>query len=357
MSNLDKVFHSAMNEIHNSKNQKELENFRIKYFGKNGIINLEMRKISSLSIDERKNLGRKLNIFKEEFRVILDNKKNQFEEENLLKNFEKEFLDPTMPGRFENLNDAKIHPITQTTEEIVSILGSMGLCLVEGPDIEDDFHNFTDLNIPENHPARQMHDTFYLEKSENNNVNVLRTHTSPVQIREMKESKLPIRIFAPGRTYRCDSDITHTPMFHQVEGLVVDKNISFANLKWFVSKFCRIFFEKDDLKLRFRPSFFPFTEPSAEVDINCSFKKNQIILGEGDNWLEIMGCGMVHPNVFKHCNLDSKNLSGFAFGMGIERITMLKNGISDLRDFFDNDKRWLSHYGFNFFDIPDLNWK
>lgn len=357
MSNFDEVFHSAMNEIDSCENIKNLEKVRIKYFGKNGIINLQMRKISTLSNDKKKVVGKKLNIFKQEFSESFNNKKTNFQEAELLKKIELEYSDPTMPSRYENFDDAKIHPITQTTEEIISILGTMGLKLVEGPDVEDEFHNFTALNIPENHPARQMHDTFYLEKSEKNNINVLRTHTSPVQIREMKQSKLPIKIFAPGRTYRCDSDITHTPMFHQVEGLVIDENVSFANLKWFISQFCKIFFDRNDLKLRFRPSFFPFTEPSAEVDINCSFKENKLVLGEGDNWLEILGCGMVHPNVFEYCNLSSKKISGFAFGMGIERITMLKNGIPDLRDFFDNDKRWLSHYGFNFFDIPDLNWK
>jgi phenylalanyl-tRNA synthetase alpha chain len=231
----------------------------------------------------------------------------------------------------------------------------MGLKYVEGPDIEDDFHNFTALNIPIDHPARQMHDTFYIENKEENK-NVLRTHTSPVQIRSLKTEKVPIKIFAPGRTYRCDSDITHTPMFHQVEGLVVDKNISFANLKWFVSEFCKTFFNNENLKIRFRPSFFPFTEPSAEVDINCSRKKGKLILGEGSEWMEILGCGMVHPNVFKLSGFSNEGATGFAFGIGIERLAMLKYGMSDLRNFFENDIRWLNHYGFSCFDIPDLNW-
>ena len=242
-----------------------------------------------------------------------------------------------------------------TTEEIISILGSMGLKYVEGPDIEDDFHNFTALNIPLDHPARQMHDTFYI-KTNKSNKNVLRTHTSPVQIRSLKNQKVPIKIFAPGRTYRCDSDITHTPMFHQVEGLVVDKDISFSNLKWFVSEFCKTFFNNESLKLRFRPSFFPFTEPSAEVDVNCSRKKGKLILGEGDEWMEILGCGMVHPNVFELSGFSTEGATGFAFGIGIERLAMLKYGMPDLRNFFENDIRWLNHYGFSCFDIPDLNW-
>ena len=232
----------------------------------------------------------------------------------------------------------------------------MGLNYEEGPDIEDDFHNFSALNIPKNHPARQMHDTFYV-KGDKDDQFILRTHTSPVQIRCLSKKKIPLAIFAPGRTYRCDSDITHTPMFHQVEGLVVDKNITFANLKWFLDKFCKTFFQKEDLKLRFRPSYFPFTEPSAEVDINYRIESgNKIFLGEGDQWMEILGCGMVHPNVFDLSGIKEKNISGFAFGLGIERLAMLKYGMPDLRNFFDGDIKWLSHYGFSFLDSTDLNW-
>ena len=238
--------------------------------------------------------------------------------------------------------------------EITSILGNMGLVYEEGPDIEDDFHNFTALNIPKDHPARQMHDTFYLDSIEDKYV--LRTHTSPVQIRSLKKKKLPLRIFAPGRTYRCDSDITHTPMFHQVEGLVVDEGITFSNLKWFLELFCKTFFKKDNLKLRFRPSYFPFTEPSAEVDINYKKVSGKITFGEGNQWMEILGCGMVHPEVFKMSNIKT-NVTGFAFGMGIERLAMLKYGMPDLRDFFDNDLKWLEHYGFNFFEKSDLSWR
>ena len=355
MSKLDEVAELAISEIEDSKNLSELESIRVKYFGKNGITNYEMKKISSLDSESRRELGKKLNLFKNNFNEVFQIKKAFFEDENLQKEIENDFVDPTMPGRTEDSKVSSIHPITQTIEEIISILGSMGLEFVEGPDIEDDFHNFTALNIPLNHPARQMHDTFYIENNESEKF-VLRTHTSPVQIRSLVNKKLPIKIFAPGRTYRCDSDITHTPMFHQVEGLVVDKGINFANLKWFISEFCKTFFNNENLKLRFRPSFFPFTEPSAEVDINCKREKGKIILGEGNEWMEILGCGMVHPNVFKLSKFSNYGAKGFAFGIGIERLAMLKYGMPDLRDFFENDIRWLNHYGFSCFDIPDLNW-
>ena len=356
MSKLDKEIQSSLTDIERSKNLLELESIRIKYFGKNGIINSEMRKLSTLSIEEKKEAGKKLNNFKEVFNNKVLQKKVFFESEEINQKIKNEFLDPTLPIR-PNLgvnDEGKVHLITQTIEEIVSILGKMGLSFQEGPDIEDDFHNFTALNIPKDHPARQMHDTFYIQNS-GKTENVLRTHTSPVQIRSLKKGEIPLKIFAPGRTYRCDSDMTHTPMFHQVEGLVVDKNINFANLKWFISNFCKIFFKNEELKLRFRPSFFPFTEPSAEVDINCTHEKGKVILGKGTDWMEIMGCGMVHPNVFKACGFHD-NITGFAFGMGIERLAMLKYGASDLRDFFDNDIRWLKHFGFSYLNLPDLNW-
>ncbi len=355
MKDLDKVIQSSESELKNSKNLDHLEIIRLKYFGKNGLINKEMRNLSKLETNLRKEAGKKLNLFKADFNQLLEERKSYFENETIKKKISEEFIDPTLPSRTKEDNLARVHPISQTIEEIVSILGSMGLKYVEGPDIEDDFHNFTALNIPSNHPARQMHDTFYVDAKSSEKF-VLRTHTSPVQIRSLKTENLPIKIFAPGRTYRCDSDITHTPMFHQVEGLVVDKNINFSNLKWFISEFCIAFFNNENLKLRFRPSFFPFTEPSAEVDINCKREKGKLILGEGDQWLEIMGCGMVHPNVFKLSNFNVGESRGFAFGIGIERLAMLKYGMSDLRNFFENDIRWLDHYGFSFLDVPDLNW-
>ena len=282
-------------------------------------------------------------------------KKLFIQNKDIQEQISKEKFDASLPTRESYEFEAKMHPITHTINEIVSILGSMGLSYEEGPDIEDDFHNFTALNIPEDHPARQMHDTFYL--GENPSDFVLRTHTSPVQIRALKKKDFPLKIFAPGRTYRCDSDLTHTPMFHQVEGLIVDQGITFANLKWFLEKFCKIFFNNESLKFRFRPSYFPFTEPSAEVDINCKISSGKITLGDGNKWLEILGCGMVHPNVFKKVGIPKSNLSGFAFGLGIERLAMLKYGMPDLRNFYDGDLRWLNHYGFSFLDNSDLSWK
>ena len=350
----DQLIESALNEVEKALSTDEIEKVRVKFFGKNGLVTKELKSLSSLSDEERKKVGKELNSFKNEFFEFLENKKRKLENFEINQNLEKDFLDVSLPGRKEDFINAKIHPISHTMNEIVSILGSMGLCYEEGPDIENDFYNFSALNIPRNHPARQMHDTFYIkEKSEKY---ILRTHTSPVQIRTLEKKKLPLKIFAPGRTYRCDSDNTHTPMFHQVEGLVVDKDINFSNLKWFLEIFCRTFFEKDTLNLRFRPSFFPFTEPSAEVDVNYNLDSGKIILGEGDKWMEILGCGMVHPQVFKMAKVN-EDVTGFAFGMGIERLAMLKYGIPDLRDFFENDLKWLEHYGFSFFDETDLSWR
>ena len=355
MKDYDQLFQSALVEVDSCETSGLLEQTRIKYFGKSGLFTLELKKISSLNPVEKKSLGKKLNDFKNNFFKQIKTKKESLDNNEIEKKISTDFSDPSMPYRSDSILSSKIHPITQTIEEIVSIFGSMGLSYVEGPDIEDDFHNFTALNISQNHPARQMHDTFYLDAKKENK-NVLRTHTSPVQIRTLLRGEIPIRIFAPGRTYRCDSDVTHTPMFHQVEGLIVEDNINFANLKWFLKQFCKLFFEKDSIKLRFRPSFFPFTEPSAEVDINYKLDKGKIYLGEGEKWMEILGCGMVHPNVFKFCNLENLSLRGFAFGMGIERLAMLKYGMPDLRSFFENDFNWLQHYGFSFLDQPDLNW-
>jgi phenylalanyl-tRNA synthetase alpha chain len=261
-------------------------------------------------------------------------------------------VDITLPVRPER--EGRLHPISQTFDEIIAIFGEMGFAVAEGPDIEDDFHNFTALNIPPEHPARQMHDTFYLPEKEDGERLLLRTHTSPVQIRTMQSSEPPLRIIVPGRTYRCDSDMTHTPMFHQVEGLIVDETTHMGHLKGCLIEFCRAYFEVDDVPVRFRPSYFPFTEPSAEVDIGCSRAGGELKIGEGDDWLEILGCGMVHPKVLAACGVDPEKYQGFAFGMGIERIAMLKYGIPDLRTFFDADLRWLRHYGFVPLEVPTL---
>ena len=355
MDRINQLTRSALNDIDDCNEAENLESVRVKYFGKNGIVTLELKSLSSLSSDEKKKVGQSLNLLKKNFFEKFEIKKKEIEFKNINEKLKEENVDTSLPTRELFKLTSKIHPITHTINEIVSILGSMGLSYEEGPDIEDDFHNFTALNIPENHPARQMHDTFYINNDPEDFV--LRTHTSPVQIRALKKNKFPLKIFAPGRTYRCDSDMTHTPMFHQVEGLVVDNQVTFANLKWFLEKFCKVFFKNEDLKFRFRPSYFPFTEPSAEVDINCSISSGKITLGNGDNWLEILGCGMVHPNVFKMVGLGQKQLSGFAFGMGIERLAMLKYGMPDLRNFYDSDLRWLNHYGFSFLENTDLSWR
>jgi phenylalanyl-tRNA synthetase alpha chain len=263
-----------------------------------------------------------------------------------------EAIDVSLPIRPEMAG--RLHPITQTIDEAIAILGEMGFSVAEGPEIEDDFHNFTALNIPPEHPARQMHDTFYFPEKDDGSRNVLRTHTSPVQIRTMVSGEPPFRIIAPGRTYRCDSDMTHTPMFHQIEGLVIDESTHFGHLKGCLLNFLSAFFEVDDLPLRFRPSFFPFTEPSAEVDIGCAREGGELKIGAGRDWMEILGCGMVHPNVLKACDIDPDKYQGFAFGLGVERMAMLKYGIPDLRTFFDADLRWLKHYGFVPLEAPSL---
>ena len=263
-----------------------------------------------------------------------------------------ERVDVTLPARPEP--QGRIHPVSQVLDEIVAIFGDMGFAIAEGPDIEDDFHNFTALNIPPEHPARQEHDTFYFAPGPDGERKLLRTHTSPVQVRTMQATRPPLRLIAPGRTYRCDSDMTHTPMFHQVEGLVVDRSTHMGHLKGCLSDFVRAFFEVEDVPVRFRPSYFPFTSPSAEMDIGCTRKDGELAIGVGDDWLEILGCGMVHPKVLASCGVDPDEYQGFAFGMGIDRIAMLKYGIGDLRGFFDADLRWLRHYGFAALDIPTL---
>ena len=320
-----------------------LEALRIKYLGKKGLVSLEMKSLSSLSIDEKKIKGQELNSFKSFFEKEIQNKRSEIETSSINKKLRQENVDATLPPR--NFETGRLHPISQTTYKIIEIFGNMGFSVKSGPDIETDFNNFTALNIPDHHPAREMQDTFYLDKK------VLRTHTSPVQVRTMLESKPPIRIIVPGRTYRSDSDSTHTPMFHQVEGLLIDEKSTMSHLKGCLIDFLKEFFEISDLKYRFRPSYFPFTEPSAEMDIAYTKTNNVLKFGEGDEWLEILGCGMVNPIVLENCKIDSKKFQGFAFGMGIERLAMLKYGITDIRSFYESDFRWIQHYGFNPLDL------
>ena len=338
---LDKTI--ILKEINISNSLDDLEKLRISYLGKKGSISLEMKLLSSLSIEEKKIKGQNLNIFKSFFEKELQNKKTVLENFDLNERLSKEKIDITLPPR--DFTTGKIHPISQTIFKVIDIFGSMGFSVKSGPDIESDFNNFTALNIPLHHPAREMQDTFYIEDK------ILRTHTSPVQVRTMLNSEPPIRIIVPGRTYRSDYDSTHTPMFHQVEGLLVDRSSNMSHLKGCLIDFLKEFFEIKDLKYRFRPSYFPFTEPSAEMDIAFTKKDNVIKVGEGNEWLEILGCGMVNPKVLENCNLDSSKYQGFAFGMGIERLSMLKYGITDLRTFFESDFRWLKHYGFNPLDL------
>ena len=329
----------------NSKN--DLQNLKSEYFGKNGIVSSEFKKMGSLDENLRKDFAKKLNLLKDDLTNLIENKFKLIEKEEINQKLVNEKIDITLPIRSQA--SGKIHPVSQVIDEISSIFSEIGFTVAEGPDVESEYNNFTALNTPENHPARDMHDTFYLDA---NKKTLLRTHTSPVQIRTMLNGKPPFKIIVPGRTYRCDSDQTHAPMFHQLEGLHIDKNITMAHLKGCLNYFIKEFFEVKNIKMRFRPSHFPFTEPSAEVDIGYKLENNKIVIGEGNKWLEILGCGMVHPNVLRNAKVNSKQFQGYAFGMGIDRLAMLKYGINDLRAFFETDYRWLNHYGFDPLDVP-----
>ena len=332
-----------------------IEDVRLGALGKKGEISLKMRELGGMSPEERQVAGPALNALKDEINSALAAKKAALADAALDERLRGEWLDVTLPAR--NRRTGTIHPISQVTEEVTAIFADMGFAVAEGPQIDSDWYNFDALNIPGHHPARAEMDTFYMHRAvgDNRPPHVLRTHTSPVQIRTMEKHGAPIRIIAPGRVYRADYDQTHTPMFHQVEGLAIDKDISMANLKWCLEEFVKAYFEVDHVDLRFRASHFPFTEPSAEVDIRCSWEGGTLKVGEGDDWLEILGSGMVHPKVLQNAGVDPNEWQGFAFGMGIDRIAMLKYGIPDLRAFFDSDLRWLRHYGFAALDVPTLH--
>ena len=336
-------------KIEKAQDSSALEQVRVTALGKKGRITDLMKTLGGMEPEARKEAGQQLNVLKTEIADLIEKQAAMLKKQELDERLATETVDITLSSR--PRKKGSIHPISQTQEELLSIFSDMGFKLTEGPDIEDDWHNFTALNFPPGHPAREMQDTFFLpddpEEQGERAKKVLRTHTSSVQVRYMTENKPPFRIICMGRTYRSDYDMTHTPMFHQCEGLVIDKNIHMGHLKGCLMEFARKFFEVDDLPMRFRPSFFPFTEPSAEVDIGCSREGGGLTIGAGDDWLEILGCGMVHPNVLKNCGIDPEEYQGFAFGMGIERIAMLKYGIPDLRTFFESDTRWLSHYGFD----------
>jgi phenylalanyl-tRNA synthetase alpha chain len=349
---LDQLRDDLLANVEAAQDLAALETLRVSALGKKGSVSQQMQGLGKLPPEERKEAGQALNAVKAAVSEAIESKKVGLEEAALNARLAEESIDVSLPVRPET--EGRLHPITQTIDEAIAILGEMGFAVAEGPEIEDDFHNFTALNIPPEHPARQMHDTFYLPEKGDGSRMVLRTHTSPVQIRTMLSQDPPFRIIAPGRTYRCDSDMTHTPMFHQIEGLVIDKSTHFGHLKGCLLNFLSAFFEVDDLPLRFRPSFFPFTEPSAEADIGCSREGGELKIGGGSDWMEILGCGMVHPNVLRACEIDPDEYQGFAFGLGVERMAMLKYGIPDLRTFFDADLRWLKHYGFVPLEAPSL---
>ena len=352
MDQVETLREELISEVTEAKTLNDLESVRVSALGKKGRITAMMKGLGAMDPEARKAAGQLLNTIKQQVAEAIDQRKADLEAAELAGKMASDTVDVSLPVRPEQ--KGSLHPISQTIEEIVAIFGPMGFDVAEGPDIEDDFHNFTALNFPPDHPAREMHDTFFLPPREDGTRHLLRTHTSPVQVRVMQSAKPPIRVLAPGRTYRCDYDITHTPMFHQVEGLVIDKQTHMGHLKGCLIEFVKAYFEIEDTPVRFRPSFFPFTEPSAEMDIGYARVNGELKIGEGTDWLEILGCGMVHPNVLQACGLDPDEYQGFAFGMGVERVAMLKYGIPDLRTFFEADLRWLRHYGFSALDVPTL---
>ncbi|MAR79426.1 MAG: phenylalanine--tRNA ligase subunit alpha [Rhodospirillaceae bacterium] len=354
MKELEKIEKSIIEQLDVVEGLDALEKIRVQALGKKGLITETMRSLAKMELEERKLFGKQINLLKLKITNLINEKRELINGFGLKTKLKSEFLDLSLPADLEL--DGAIHPISQVIQEVSLIFGEMGFDIADGPDIEDDWHNFTALNIPPEHPARQMHDTFYIEKRDNkktsDSIDVLRTHTSPVQVRTMISSIPPINIIVPGRTYRSDSDQTHTPMFHQVEGLVIDEKSHMGHLKGCLVEFVKRFFNLDEVNYRFRPSYFPFTEPSAEMDIGCIREGNKIVLKGDQDWLEILGCGMVNPIVLENCGVDSNKYQGFAFGVGIDRIAMLKYGMPDLRSFFESDLRWLRHYGFSQFDFP-----
>lgn len=354
MSDLDDLKTKLMDEIAAASDEAAIETVRVNAIGKKGSVSELLKTLGRMDPEERKTRGAAINALKTEVSDAIAARKAELKDAAIAARLAAETVDVTLPVRPSPSLSGRIHPVSQVIDEITAIFGDMGFSIAEGPEIETDYYNFTALNFPEGHPAREMHDTFFFNPDENGERKVLRTHTSPVQIRSMESQEPPIRIVAPGKTYRQDSDATHSPMFHQLEGLVIDKTTHVGHLRWTLEEFCKAFFEVDSVTMRFRPSFFPFTEPSFEVDIQCDRSGDQVKFGTGTDWMEILGCGMVHPNVLRHCGLDPDVYQGFAWGMGLDRIAMLKYGMPDLRDFFAADERWTSHYGFRPLDIPTL---
>lgn len=352
MSDIESLERETLAAIDAAGDDAALEQVRVAALGKKGAVSDLLKTLGGMSPDERKVQGPLINGLRDRVTAALAQRKSVLEASALDRQLEAERVDVTLPPAPEMTG--RIHPVSQALDEMIQIFADMGFAIAEGPDIEHDDYNFTKLNIPPEHPARQMHDTFYMAEQSDGTRPLLRTHTSPVQVRTMLAQKPPIRVIVPGRVYRMDSDQTHTPMFHQIEGLVIDETTHMGHLKWCLEEFCRAFFEVKSVTMRFRPSYFPFTEPSAEVDIQCDRSGNEIRFGEGSDWLEILGCGMVHPRVLEMCGIDPTRYQGFAFGMGLDRLAMLKYGIPDLRAMFESDLRWLKHYGFAALDIPSL---
>ncbi|MHA7885606.1 phenylalanine--tRNA ligase subunit alpha [Nitratireductor rhodophyticola] len=355
MSELEELEKTIAGQIEAAADEQEIEAVRVATLGKKGSVSQMLKTLGSMSPEERQVMGPAINGLKARVTEALTERRDALRNAAIDARLEREKVDVTLPVRRAPAERGRIHPISQVIDEITAIFADMGFSIAEGPDIETDYYNFTALNFPEGHPAREMHDTFFFPPDEKGERKLLRTHTSPVQIHTMETQEPPIRIVIPGKTYRQDSDATHSPMFHQLEGLVIDKTANVANMKWVLQEFCKAFFEVPQLNMRFRPSFFPFTEPSLEVDIQCDRSQpGEVRFGEGDDWMEILGCGMVHPNVLRACNLDPDEYQGFAWGMGIDRIATLKYGMPDLRDYFDADVRWIEHYGFRPLDLPTL---
>jgi phenylalanyl-tRNA synthetase alpha chain len=354
MSDIARLEQETLAAVAAAPDEAAIEAVRVAALGKSGAITALLKTLGGMTPEARKEQGAAINGLKDRVTAAIAARKEALKGAALDARLRTEIVDVTLPVRESPTEAGRIHPLSQVMDELTAIFADMGFAVAEGPDIETDDYNFTKLNIPESHPARDMHDTFFFNPKPDGSRLLLRTHTSPVQIRTMLTKKPPIRVICPGRTYRVDSDQTHTPMFHQVEGLVIDKSAHLGHLKWILEEFCKAFFEVDQVKMRFRPSFFPFTEPSLEVDIQCRRDKGEIRFGEGEDWLEILGCGMVHANVLRNCGLDPDEYQGFAWGVGIDRMAMLKYGLPDLRAFFEADVRWLSHYGFRPLDFPTL---
>ena len=354
MTDLSTLEGDLLAQVADAPDEAALESVRLSSLGKKGRVSELLKTLGGMTPEERREKGPLINRLRDRVQGAILARRETLAESALDERLAAERVDVTLPVPEGPETRGRIHPISQVLDELTTIFADMGFSVAEGPDIETDELNFTALNFPKGHPAREMHDTFFLQPDGQGERKVLRTHTSPVQIRTMCAQAPPIRVIIPGRTYRHDSDQTHTPMFHQVEGLVIDTTSNIAHMRWVLEEFCKAFFEVEQVRMRFRPSFFPFTEPSAEVDIQCSRRGGEIRFGEGNDWLEILGCGMVPPNVLRNCGLDPDAVQGFAWGMGIDRIAMLKYGMPDLRPFFEADVRWLNHYGFRPLDLPSL---